>query len=148
MLDFHPLFGMSDLSVQDINQDCFEDFIVSNGDNADLSPILKPYHGIRIFYGDGSRAVTKGWFYPMPGDMPIINEDFDQDGLIEIAAVSYFPDFSQKERLDWLYFDNIESSNPEVFRLQVSIKSNWLTLSRRDFDQDGDLDIITFSSVF
>jgi hypothetical protein len=148
LLEFHPLYGLSDLNVQDINQDGFEDLILSNGDNADLSPILKPYHGIRIYYGDGSRAVTERWFYPMPGAMSIISADFDQDGLIEIAAVSYFPDFSQAERLDWLYFDQVENSKPEIFRLPMSIRCNWLTLSHGDFDQDGDLDIFTSSFVF
>jgi hypothetical protein len=53
-IEFHPLYGLSDLNVQDINQYGFEDLILSNGDNADLSPLLKPYHGIRIYYGDGS----------------------------------------------------------------------------------------------
>jgi len=148
LLEFHPLYGLSDLNVQDINQDGFEDLILSNGDNADLSPILKPYHGIRIYYGDGSRAVTERWFYPMPGAMSIISADFDQDGLIEIAAVSYFPDFGQAERLDWLYFDQVENSKPEIFRLPMSIRGNWLTLSHGDFDQDGDLDIFTSSFVF
>ncbi len=148
LLEFHPLFGLSDLSVRDINQDGFADLIVSNGDNADLSPILKPYHGIRIFHGNGSKQLIKGWFYPMPGAMSIISEDFDQDGFIEIAAVSYFPDFSQEERLDWLYFDQVEDSKPEIFRLPMSIKGNWLTLSHGDFDQDGDLDIFTSSFVF
>ncbi|REG92878.1 FG-GAP repeat domain-containing protein [Algoriphagus antarcticus] len=148
LLEFHPLYRLSDLSVQDINQDGFEDLIVSNGDNADLSPILKPYHGIRIYYGDGSRELTEGWFYPMPGAMSIISADFDQDGFIEIAAVSYFPDFSQEERLDWLYFDKVEDSKPEVFQLPQSIRGNWLTLSHGDFDRDGDLDIFTSSFVF
>lgn len=73
--------------------------------------------------------------------------DFDQDGLIEIAMVFYFPDFSQEERLDWIYFDKVEESNPDVFRLPVSIRGNWLTLSRGDFDQDGDLDIFNASFV-
>ena len=148
VLEFHPLFGLSDLTVQDINQDGFMDLIVSNGDNADLSQILKPYHGIRIFYGQGSKEVTEGWFYPMPGAMSLISEDFDQDGTMEIAAVAYFPDFSQEKRLDWLYFDGVENLNPEVFRLPTSIKGNWLTLSAGDYDQDGDLDIFTSSFVF
>lgn len=100
LLEFHPLYGLSDFDVQDINQDGFGDLILSNGDNADLSPVLKPYHGIRIYYGDGSRVVTESWFYPMPGAMSIFSADFDQDGFTEIAALSYFPDFNQEERLD------------------------------------------------
>jgi len=59
LLEFHPLYGLSDFDVQDINRYSFEDLNLSNGDNADLSPILKPYHGIRIYYGDGSRVVTE-----------------------------------------------------------------------------------------
>ena len=148
LLEFLPLYGFSDLNVKDINQDGFEDLILSNGDNADLSPLLKPYHGIRIYYGDGSRVVTESWVYYMPRAMSIISADFDQDGFIEIAAVFYFPDFSEAERLDWLYFDQVEYSKPEIFRLLIPIRGNWLTLSYGDFDQDGDLDIFTSSFVF
>lgn len=50
--------------------------------------------------------------------------------------------------MDWLYFDKVEESNPEVFRLAVSIRGNCLTLSSGDFDQEGDLDIFSFSFVF
>lgn len=51
-LSFHPLFGLADFEMVDINGDGYLDILLANGDNADLSPILKPYHGLRLFLND------------------------------------------------------------------------------------------------
>lgn len=146
--EFHPAFGLSDLAVKDVNKDGYLDIILVNGDNADLSPIIKPYHGVRIYFGNGNRQLELNCFYPIPGAMSLVAEDFDKDGSLEMAVVSFFPDFRNDERVDWLYFDSLEVENKAVFRLPVPLLGKWLTISSGDIDLDGDLDILTGSFMF
>ena len=47
-LSFPPVYGSNDLQLADFNGDGRMDLIYVNGDNADITPGLKPYHGIRI----------------------------------------------------------------------------------------------------
>ena len=145
---FQPSFGLSDLAVQDVNQDGFLDIILVNGDNADLSPILKPYHGVRIYFGKGNSQLELNWFYHIDGAMSMVAEDFDQDGTIEMAVVSYFADLRNENRLDWLYFDHLETEEKKVYNLPIPLKGRWLTITAGDVDQDGDLDLLTGSFMF
>ena len=145
---FQPSFGLSDLAVEDVNQDGFPDIILVNGDNADLSPILKPYHGVRIYFGKGNAQLELNWFYHIDGAMSMVAEDFDQDGTIEMAVVSYFADFRNDNRLDWLYFDHLETEEKKVYNLPIPLKGRWLTITSGDVDQDGDLDLLTGSFMF
>lgn len=64
-LNFHPVFGGSDFEMADMNADGYLDIVLVNGDNADYSPILKPYQGLRIFLNDGKNSFEEQMFYPM-----------------------------------------------------------------------------------
>ena len=54
LLSFLPLFGSQYFELIDFNNDGHEDILYVCGDNADLSTILKQYHGIYIYLNDGS----------------------------------------------------------------------------------------------
>jgi hypothetical protein len=104
-LSFHPVFGSSDFDFVDIDGDGYRDIVLVNGDNADLSPILKPYHGLRVYLNDGNNNFKEAYFYPMYGATGLLVEDFDQNGKNDIAVISYFPD-TKNQPLQNLFFSD------------------------------------------
>lgn len=142
ILRFQPAFGSSDFKLKDINRDGLLDIILVNGDNADLSPILKNYHGLRIFVNQGDFQFSEEWFYPMYGASGIEVADFDQDGDLDIVAISFFPDKAQEPRQDLVYFQNNGGMKFKPYTTQLDFKANLLVVSSGDIDQDGDLDIL------
>src|SRR5690606_3370496 len=46
-----PTFGSTGLTVLDFDGDGRLDLLYAAGDNADISPIPKPYHGVYLFAG-------------------------------------------------------------------------------------------------
>jgi hypothetical protein len=141
LLRFSPVFGSSFFDIADFNNDGKFDILYSNGDNADYSAVLKPYHGIRIFLNDGINQFNESWFLPMHGASQALARDFDQDGDLDIAAISFFPDFKKHPEQAFLYFEN--SGNTFVpYASPLGASGRWLTMEAADHDQDGDLDLL------
>src|SRR5690606_30550152 len=109
LLRFPPVFGSSYFDIADFNNDGYFDILYSNGDNADYSTVLKSYHGVRIFLNDGKNRFTEDWFYPMHGGSQAMTYDFDEDGDMDIAAISFFPDFERTPEQGFIYFENTPS---------------------------------------
>ena len=106
LLQFPPVHGSSDFALADVDRDGDEDLLLAQGDNADLSPVLKPYHGVRVYRNNGDYQFTEAYFYPMYGATRIVSEDFDADGDVDIAASAYFPDFSADNPRSFIYLEN------------------------------------------
>ena len=111
LLEFPPVFGSSDFTLSDIDQDGDEDLILVNGDNADLSNILKPYHGVRVYRNEGSYAFSEAYFYPMYGATRVVSYDADQDGDADLAASAYFPDFASESPRSFVYLENVSKGS-------------------------------------
>jgi hypothetical protein len=112
------------------------------GDNGDFTPMLKPYHGLKIFLNDGLDNFAESWSFPMPGAQEARAVDFDQDGDLDIAAISYFPDFDNHPERSFLYLENQgdnTSFKPHV--LGKATIGRWLTMETGDIDNDGDEDL-------
>lgn len=140
LLEFLPNYGSSYFEMADIDLDNDLDIIYTNGDNADLSITLKPYHGLRIFVNDGKNNFTEKYFYPQNGASKVLARDFDMDGDLDLASISYFPDHTKSE--SFLFFENKGNIKFEVKTLSNFSKIKILTLDAGDFDKDGDLDIV------
>ncbi len=111
LLQFPPVYGSSDFTLADVDRDGDEDLLLVQGDNADLSPVLKPYHGLRIYRNDGDYRFTEAYFYPMHGATRIISEDFDADGDIDVAVLAYFPDFEADAPRSFIYLENTSTDS-------------------------------------
>ncbi len=141
LLRFPPVYGSSYFDIADFNNDGKFDILYTNGDNADYSSILKPYHGVRVFLNDGKNQFTESWFYPMHGASQAITHDFDNDGDLDIAAISFFPDFKTHPEQGFLYFENTgKDFTPQITPLASA--GRWLTMNASDYDHDGDHDIL------
>lgn len=148
LVRFPPVYGSNYFELADFNSDGHPDILMSNGDNGDFSVILKPYHGVRILENDGNNNFTERWFYPMPGACQATARDFDNDGDLDIAAISYFPDFDKHPERSFIYFENAGNN---VFKPQttpLASSGRWIVMEPADYDADGDLDIILGSLTF
>ncbi len=140
LLSFPSYFGSSYFESKDLDKDGDIDFIYTNGDNADLSPVKKPFHGLRIYLNDGKNSFTEKYFYPINGASKVVSEDFDKDGDLDFAVISFFP--NEKNQEGFLYFQNQGNFKFEVKSKKRVSNAKWLTLDTGDFDKDGDKDII------
>ncbi|QJW88846.1 VCBS repeat-containing protein [Spirosoma taeanense] len=142
VLRFPSVYGSSYLELTDIDRDGDSDLVYTNGDNADYSPVLKAYHGVRIYLNDGQFRFRQAWFYPMHGATQTVIRDFDQDGDLDMAAIAHFPDFSHRPNESFIYFENQGNLRFVPRTFPKADQGRWLTMDAGDIDQDGDDDIL------
>jgi hypothetical protein len=147
LLTFPPLFGSQYMELADFNNDGFEDIIYSCGDNADKTPILKSFHGIYIFLNDGNLRFNQAYFYQLNGTYKAMPRDFDLDGDLDIAAISFFPDYYNYPEESFVYLENIGDLKFTDYTFRESINGRWMVMDAADMDTDGDIDIVLGSNV-
>lgn len=142
VLRFPPAYGSNYFQLFDFNGDGFMDIITTNGDNADYSIILKPYHGIRIFYNNGSNQFSEKYFLPVYGAQKAIPADFDNDGDIDIVSIAFYPDYDKLPEESFIYWENNGDNTYQKYTFDGFAEGRWLTMDAADMDGDGDKDII------
>lgn len=148
ILQFNPSNGSSFFDLVDFNQDGFLDIVYTAGDNADFNPVLKSYHGVYIFENDGTNKFKQTFFYQLNGAYGASVADFDLDGDMDIAAISFFPDFANSPEESFVYLENQGENTFTETTFEGVNKGRWIVMDTKDFDQDGDQDIILGSLVF
>jgi FG-GAP-like repeat len=142
VLRFQPIFGSTYFEMADFNKDGYPDILYTCGDNADYSPILKPYHGVYIFLNDGTNHFKQQYFFPMNGCFKAIAGDFDGDGDLDIAAISFFADYLHHPEESFIYLENKGSSDFQPYSIPGTESGRWLTMDAADLDGDGKTDLI------
>ncbi|MGC4037236.1 MAG: VCBS repeat-containing protein [Chitinophagaceae bacterium] len=142
VLRFPPVYGSSYFEMDDFNKDGFPDILYTCGDNADYSPILKPFHGIYIYLNDGHNQFKQQYFYPLNGCYKAIARDYDNDGDLDIAAISFFADYVNHPEESLVYLKNNGNYNFTPYSLPGAQTGRWLTMDAGDFDHDGKIDLI------
>lgn len=139
---FNPTYGSCAMELVDFDQDGDMDFIVANGDNGDYIPILKPNHGIRLYRNQGNLKFEEAFFLGMNGAYGTRTRDFDQDGDMDIAAVSFYPDYSQGGKEAFVYFEQTGKDTFTARTMPEAKLGRWMVLDAGDIDGDGDEDIV------
>lgn len=147
-LRFPPSYGSSSFRLFDYNDDGHPDILYTAGDNADYPPVLKPYHGIRIFENDGSMQFEEKFFCPIPGAYGAVARDFNQDGTLDIAAISFFPNFEKQPNESFLFLENDGLGNFRPHTFPQAGLGRWIVMDAGDIDRDGDEDIVLGSLAF
>ena len=142
LLRFPPSYGSTSLQLVDMNCDGYPDIVYTNGDAGDYPGPPKPYHGIRIFLNDGHWHFTEKYFFPMPGAMKAIARDFDGDGNVDIAAISFFTDDTRRAPLPFVYLQNLGDLHFTARTFAAADRGRWLVMDAGDIDGDGDDDIV------
>ncbi len=150
VIRFSPVYGTSAFKIVDYDHDGDDDIITVHGDNADKSFIQKPYHGMRIHLNDGEDSFTEAYFYPLNGATALEVLDFDQDGDMDIALVSSFPDYQNNPDLSFVFLENKNELEFEfsVNTFKDSNLGRWFLMDTGDIDDDGDEDIILSSFTY
>ena len=149
ILRFPSSYGSSYFEFADFNKDGNPDILYTCGDNADFSPILKPYHGVYIFLNDGMNGFRQKYFFPINGCYKAMARDFDQDGDLDIATISFFADYEHQPEESFVYLENkgrpandTTGFNFKPYSFPEAKSGRWLTMDAGDIDGDGRLDIV------
>ncbi|HVZ97822.1 MAG TPA: VCBS repeat-containing protein [Chitinophagaceae bacterium] len=142
VLRFPSVYGSSSFELDDFNNDGYPDILYTCGDNADFSQILKPYHGVYIFLNDGKNHFTQKYFFPIHGCYKAIAKDFDGDGDLDIATISFFADYKNQPEEGFVYLENEGNFDFRPYTLPAGKLGRWLTMDAGDIDGDGRPDII------
>lgn len=142
ILRFPPSYGSSYFELDDFNKDGYPDIVYTCGDNADFSPVLKPYHGVYIFMNDGTNHFTQKFFFPINGCYKAIARDYDGDGDLDIATISFFADYMKQPGEGFVYLKNMGDFNFQPYTIPEADEGRWLTMDAGDIDGDGKTDLI------
>ncbi len=144
IFETHPAYGHTYFELQDFNTDGAMDVLVINGDNVDSDPYNtnKNYHGLRIYLNRGNYIFEEAYFYPMYGAFIAKAADFDEDGDLDIAATSFYPDFSSGSRESFTYLRNDGDFSFAPFTNGQVMNGRWMTMDAGDVDGDGDIDVV------
>ncbi|MEN9609804.1 MAG: hypothetical protein RLZZ628_618 [Bacteroidota bacterium] len=142
VLQFPPVYGSSYMELADMNGDGMMDIVYTNGDNADFSMVLKPYHGLRIFLNEGQNHFKEQYFYPMYGASKVMTADFDNDGDLDMATIAFFPDANQVPHEGFLFFENKGNNIFQISTFANAHLGKWLVMDVGDLDGDGKKDIL------
>lgn len=148
LLRFPSVWGSTYFEMIDVNKDGLKDIVYTCGDNLDYSQVLKNYHGIYIYLNRGNDRFEQTNFFPIHGCYKALLRDFDLDGDLDIAAISYFPDAKYQLQESFLYLDNKGDYNFEPATVRGYNRGNWVTMDAGDVDGDGDEDIVLGSLIF
>lgn len=147
-LSFHPVFGSSDFEWIDFDGDGYKDIALVNGDNADLSPILKPYHGVRIFKNNGKNQFEEAYFHPMYGASGLVVGSFSGENKNDIAVIAHFPDKQNVPFENFLFFEHKSGFDFSVKKFPDLGKWSLLTINKGDLDGNGKQDLVLGSFDF
>lgn len=144
-LQFPPTHGSNYFELADFNADGLPDILYTNGDNADYPSYpayTRPYHGVRIFLNQGNDRFAEAFFFPLNGVGKAMAHDFDQDGDLDVAAISYFPDYDRSPEESFVYLENEGKLRFKPRTFADSQRGHWLVMDLADYDADGDTDIL------
>jgi hypothetical protein len=142
LLHFPAIYGSSSFQLVDFNHDGKPDILYTCGDNSDFSTVLKPYHGVYIFTNQGNWNFKQTYFYHVDGCTKAIAADFEHNGKLDIAAISFFTDLKYHPEEGFLYMAETNPGQFIVHEIPVNKLGRWLTMDVADVYNDGNLDVI------
>jgi hypothetical protein len=148
VLQFPPVYGSNYFQLVDFNNDSWMDILITQGDNADYSIVVKAYHGIRIYLNNGENQFAEKYFLPQYGAQKALPADFDKDGDLDLVSIAFFPDYERYPLESFIYWENKGDNTFNRYSFAGATEGRWLTMDAGDMDGDGDMDVILGNAVF
>jgi hypothetical protein len=142
-----PAWGNAFIELVDLDRDGRPEILAANGDNGDFPCAPKPYHGIRIFSVSSQLKAELRFRFTTPGAYGAKAADFDLDGDIDLAGISFFPDFENAPEQSFFYLRNDGNWNFTPQIVPGLTQGRWLVVESGDVDRDGDPDLLLGSFV-
>ncbi len=93
-------------------------------------------------YLNKNGTYEESFFIPLNGVYQSEAVDFDQDGDLDIAAVSFHPDFESNQKEGFVIFENDGENNFNRYTIEQYADSRWMRFVTTDIDGDDDIDIL------
>jgi hypothetical protein len=144
VFEAHPAYGHTYFELHDFDSDGRMDVLAVNGDNVDSDPYntRKRYHGVRIYLNRGGYSFDEAYFYPMYGAFIAKAADFDADGDLDIAAISFYPDYTAQRQEAFAYLQNDGNLSFGAYTSEDVMRGRWMTMDIGDIDGDEDVDVV------
>lgn len=136
-------YGSSGIAMCDLDQDGDEDILYTNGDAFDyIPPQGRPWHGVQWLENKGDLEFEFHRICSFTGATNVRAADIDNDGDLDLFAVSAFNiwDSPESNSIIWL-----ENDGTMQFTLREISKdpTHLLTCEPADFNNDGLMDVVT-----
>lgn len=143
LFQFDPTWGSTAIELVDWDGDGKMDILHANGDNADYPAIPKHHHGLRLYRNKGNLQFEEAFYLPMNGAYGTRVRDFDLDGDLDIAAVSFYPDYAARGSQEgFILFVNQGNGRFDSHTISQHSFARWMVMDAGDVDGDGDEDIV------
>jgi hypothetical protein len=96
---------------------------------------------------NGSNQFAQTFFFPLYGTSKALARDFDGDGDLDIAAISFYDDLDHPEQ-GFVYLKNNGNYFFDASTIPAAANGKWLTMETLDIDNDGDSDIVLGSFIY
>mgnify|MGYP000904115088 CR=1 FL=1 len=139
-----PTFGYVAMELADLDGDGVDEILLVNGDSGDYRSPHKPFHGVRIYQRATGDRLEERCFVPLHGAYGVRARDFDGAGDLDLALISFFPDFTADPPESFLLLSNEGGWRFRAASLRAvdAFLGRWLVLDAGDVDGDGDEDIV------
>ena len=136
-------FGSSGISICDLNKDGKPDILYTNGDAFDyIPPRGRPWHGVQWFENKGNMTFEFHRICNFIGSYSARPVDVDNDGDLDLFAVSAFNLWDNPESQSFIWIENIGNMQFKKHDI-TNTPSHLLTLEPGDFNNDGLTDFVT-----
>jgi hypothetical protein len=143
----HPAFGHVYFELADFDGDGRMDLLVVNGDNGEYESPLKSYHGVRIYLNRDGMRFDEAFFFPINGATKAVARDFNGNGRLDIAVISFFPDYVDAPRESFVLLENLGGLNFSPRTFPECVSGRWSVMDAADLNGNGAIDIVLGSYI-
>jgi len=136
-------YGSSGISLFDLDQDGDMDILYTNGDAFDyIPPQGRPWHGVQWLENKGNLEFEFHRICSFTGATNVRAADIDNDGDIDLFAVSAFNIWDSPESQSFIWLEN--DGNMNFIKREITRNpTHLLVCEPGDFNNDGLVDAVT-----